>query len=160
MNTKEPRKGLTLASWNVRGLNNPIKRGKVISHLKSLGPDLIFLQETHLKKNSHIRLKCKWINNISHASFNVKARGTAILIRKGVPFIHKDTISDTEGRFLIVTGDSTPLTLMNTYAHNKDRPPFFQKVMSLIPDLFQTNLIIAGDFNCVLNPYLDLPVAE
>ena len=27
--------------------------------------------------------------------------------------------------------------------------------MSLIPDLSQTNLIIAGDFNCVLDPYLD-----
>jgi len=27
--------------------------------------------------------------------------------------------------------------------------------MSLIPDLSQTNLIIAGDFNCVLDLYLD-----
>lgn len=79
------------------------------------------------------------------------------MIRKGIPFIHKDTISDKEGRFLIVTGEiySTPLTLMNKYAPNIDNPSFFQKAMFLIPDLSQTNLIIAGDFNCVLDPYLD-----
>lgn len=97
LNTREGRRGVTLASWNVRGLNNPIKRGKIFAHLKSLAPDLIFLQETHLKKDSHIRLRCKWINNVYHSSFNFKARGTAIMIRKGVPFIHKDTISDKEG---------------------------------------------------------------
>lgn len=92
-----------------------------------------------------------------NSSFNVKARGTAIMIRTGFPFIHKDTISDKEGRFLIVTGEkySTPLTLLNIYAPNIDNPPFSQKVMSLIPDLSQTNLVIAGDFNFSLDPYLD-----
>lgn len=27
--------------------------------------------------------------------------------------------------------------------------------MTLIPDMSQTNIIIGGDFNCVLDPYLD-----
>ena len=87
--------------------------------------------------------KCKWINKIYHSSFNVKARGAAIMVRKGVPFIHKDTISDKEGRYVMVTGEiySTPLTLLNIYAPNIDNPLFFQKVMSLIPNISQTNLI-------------------
>lgn len=42
-------RNVTFVSWNVRGLNNPVKRGKVLSHLKTLGLDIVFLQETHLK---------------------------------------------------------------------------------------------------------------
>lgn len=32
---------------------------------------------------------------------------------------------------------------------------FFRKVLGLIPDISNTNLIIGGDFNLVLDPYLD-----
>ena len=35
--------GITLTSWNVRGLGHAIKRAKVFSHLKSLAADIIFL---------------------------------------------------------------------------------------------------------------------
>lgn len=47
------------------------------------------------------------------------------------------------------------LTLVNIYAPNIDNPIFFQKVFSLIPDISQTHLIIGGDFNTVLDTYLD-----
>lgn len=115
LNIEERKRGLTLASWNVRGLNNPIKRGKAFAHLKSPSTDTIFLQETHLKNDSYSRLRCRLIGNIYHSSFPAKGRGTEIRMRKGIPFIHKATISDKEGRFLIVTGEiySTPLTLLN-----------------------------------------------
>lgn len=32
---------------------------------------------------------------------------------------------------------------------------FFRKLFRLIPDTNSTNLIIAGDFNCYLDPHLD-----
>lgn len=44
---------LTICSWNVNGIKEPVKRGKVLAHLKSLQADIMFLQETHLKKDSH-----------------------------------------------------------------------------------------------------------
>lgn len=50
LNTGEGRRGLTLASWNVCGLNNPIKKVKVFAHPKSLAPDLTFLPETKVEK--------------------------------------------------------------------------------------------------------------
>lgn len=34
-------------------------------------------------------------------------------------------------------------------------PEFFKKVLNLIPDISSTNLIIVGDFNLVLDTYLD-----
>lgn len=150
-------KGLTFSSWNVRGVNNPVKRGKILTHLKSLTSDIMFLQETHLKNSSHGRLKANWIGKVYHSNFSSKKRGAAILLRKGVPFLQKKTITDKEGRYIIVIGEinNISLTLVNVYAPNLDNPIFFQKVFSLIPDISQTHLIIGGDFNTVLDTYLD-----
>lgn len=50
---------------------------------------------------------------------------------------------------------STPVTLLNIYGPNNDDPEFFKKVLNLIPDVSSTNLIIGGDFNLVLDTYLD-----
>lgn len=153
---------LTFSSWNVKGLNNPVKRSKVLCHLKSMNTDIIFLQETHFKNDSHSKLRARWIGQSFHSSFASKARGTAVLIRKGVPFKHRATITDKEGRFIIVAGEifSTPITLVNIYGPNFDDPRFFQNVFSKIPDISSTNLIIGGDFNCVLDPYLDRSSAQ
>ena len=41
-----------ITSWNVRGMNNPLKRGKVYAHLRALKSDIYFLQETHIKKTA------------------------------------------------------------------------------------------------------------
>lgn len=156
-NALNVKKGLTFTSWNIRGANNPVKRGKVLNHLKSLHSDITFLQETHLKNNCHNRLKAKWVKEIYHTSFSTKARGAAIIIKKGIPFIHNSTIADKDGRYIIVSGEiyNTSLTLVNVYAPNMDNPAFFKKVFSLLPNLSQTMLIIGGDFNTPLDPFLD-----
>lgn len=44
---------------------------------------------------------------------------------------------------------------LNIYGPNFDNPAFFKRLFSLIPNLSQTNIIIGGDFNCVLDPYID-----
>lgn len=69
-------------SWNVKGLNGPVKRGKILSHIKNLKTDIAFLQETHLRNSDQLRLKRHWVGQIFHSSFNTKARGTAIIIHK------------------------------------------------------------------------------
>lgn len=43
--------GCRFVSWNVRGVNGAIKRGKVILHFKQLKGDIYFLQETHLRSS-------------------------------------------------------------------------------------------------------------
>lgn len=148
---------LTLLSWNVRGLRSNLKRGKVFSHLKSLSGDIIFLQETHIKHSEQWRLKCKWISQIYQSTFSSKARGVALLIRGNVPFEHISTISDPNGRYLIVTGRilTQHVTLLNIYAPNFDDPGFFRKVSNLVQDLSSTRLIVGGDFNTILDTYLD-----
>lgn len=115
------------------------------------------MQETHLKNNFHNRLKAKWVKEVYHTSFSMKARGAAIIIKKAIHFIHNSTIADKDGCYIIVSGEiyNTSLTLVNVYAPNVDNPAFFRKVFSLLPNLSQTKLIIGGDFNTPLDPFLD-----
>lgn len=161
-NVNDKKVDLTFCTWNVKGVNEPVKRGKVLSHLKSLKADIIFLQETHLKNKYHNKLRCRWVNQVYHSTFSAKARGVAIVIKKGVPFRQTSTIADKNGRYILVTGEmhATPITLLNIYGPNYDDPEFYRKVFSLIPDIANANLIIGGDLNLVLDPYLDKSLSK
>lgn len=149
--------GITFCSWNVKGINEPIKRSKVLAHLNQIKTDIIFLQETHLKKESQHRLKAKWIAESYHSSFSHKSRGVAIVIRKGIPFATSSIIVDMDGRYIIVVGElnGEKVILLNVYGPNFDNPTFFNKTFNKIPEFAQYKLIIGGDFNCTLDPYLD-----
>ena len=56
-------------SWNVRGLNSPIKRSKVLSHLKRLIADVVFSQEMHLRDKDQVRLKSPWVSDVFSLNF-------------------------------------------------------------------------------------------
>lgn len=156
-NVNNQQGAVSFISWNVKGLNNLVKRSKVFSHLKSLKPDVILLQETHLNINSQKRLSCKWIGQIYHSRLNYKARGTAVLIRKGILFEYSEVISDANGRYIVVVGKlfNTPIIIANIYGPNWDNAQFFLNFFSTLPDLNSYKLTLGGDFNCVLNAQLD-----
>uniref|UniRef100_A0A8C9ZN56 exodeoxyribonuclease III n=1 Tax=Sander lucioperca TaxID=283035 RepID=A0A8C9ZN56_SANLU len=143
---------LRICSWNCKGLNHPIKRSKVLHHLRHLGAQIAFLQETHLKVSDQSRLRRGWVGQLYHSTFHSKARGAAILIHKSVPFVSSTTILDPNGRYAIVTGHihSTKLILTNIYAPNWDDANFFCNLFSRIPDMSSHLLVLGGDFNCWL----------
>jgi exonuclease III len=49
-------RSIKLCSWNVRGLNDNIKCGNVLSELLSAAPDIVLLQETKLSSISPLKL--------------------------------------------------------------------------------------------------------
>lgn len=144
-------------SWNVKGVNNVTKRRRVMSHLQQLKVDIAFLQETHLCNNNIAWLKQHWVGHVFHSTFNAKARGTVILINKGISFESKQVIKDPNGRYVIVVGQlfSNPVVLVNIYAPNFDDPHFFEKMFSLIPNMDTHFLLVGGDLNLVLEVNLD-----
>lgn len=95
---------INFVSWNVKSLNHPVKRKKVLTHLHQLKADIAFLQETHLCISDHSRLRSGWIGQIYHSKFNCKSRGAAILINKSLPFVATNIDADPGGRFIIVVG--------------------------------------------------------
>ena len=65
-------------------------------------------------------------------------------------------MNDQKGRYLIVQGSllSENVNLVNLYGPNKDGCDFF-KDLFLTLTTFTAKYIIAGDFNCTLNPSVD-----
>ena len=144
-------------SWNVRGLNGPVKRAKVFQHLKLHRTDIAFLQETHLKIHDHTRLRRPWVGQVFHSLFDSKARGAAILVSKKIQFISESIIPDRNGRFIIVSGRlfHLPVTLVCVYAPNFDDAEFMARLLSSIPNMNTHHLILGGDLNCVMNTQVD-----
>ena len=147
VNTGESRVQVT--AWNAKGLNSAIKRNRVLTHLKKLKADIVFLQETHLRNQDHGRLHKGWVGQVYHSSFQFKSRGAAILIGKTTPFVCSHSLSDKQGRFVVVEGKlyNVPLVLVCTYAPNIDDAQFFSSLWSSIPNLNSHHLIMGGDFN-------------
>ena len=146
-----------IISWNVKGMNHPIKCTRIFTHLKALGPSLIFLQETHLLPTECSKLQRGWVDHIFCSNYGARARGVAILIKRGTPFTPSRVIKDANGRYIIVSGKlfGTPIILANVYGPNWDNPQFFSQFIAKLPDINSHHLIIGGDFNCVLDPILD-----
>lgn len=51
----------TFLTWNVKGLNNQVKRKRVFTHMQNFKPDIVFLQETHLCSTE--------VGKLSHSGF-------------------------------------------------------------------------------------------
>lgn len=79
-------KHLNSVSWNVKGLNHPIKRKKVISHLKQLKAEIVFLQETHIRSSDNSHFLSRWSGQSFHSPFQAKAGGLSVLIECNIPF--------------------------------------------------------------------------
>lgn len=79
-----------------------------------------------------------------------------ILIHKTVPFQVKNVIGDKLGRYLIIQGSllSENINLVNLYGPNIDDHGFFVNLFLTLSSLTGHH-IIAGDFNCTLNPSID-----
>lgn len=148
---------IRFVSLNCNGLNNPIKRSKVLHYLRHLDAQIIYLQETGLRNVDSPTLKKNWIGQVYLSSFSSRSRGVAILLHRAIPFVHVKTISDPTGRFIIVMGHiyDTKLALVNLYTPNWDDESYFRQVFSMLLDLSLYSLILGGDFNCWINPSLD-----
>lgn len=147
---------LTIISYNVRGLNHPIKRKKIFNQLKKMQCSIALLQETHLSENEHIKLKREWVNLVYSAS-NGKKRGVATLINRNLAFTAEKVIQDKTGRYVMVVGTvgGNEISLLNVYAPNEYDPTFFREIANIIAGNAKGVLIIGGDFNAVQDERLD-----
>ena len=148
---------LNVVTWNVKGLNHPVKRKKVFTHLTQFNADVMFLQETHICSSDSSRLLTGWAGQHFHSTFEAKARGVSILISNGVPFESTKIIADKNGRYVIATGKlfNINVVLANVYAPNIEDVGFFVRSFSLFPDLDSHYLILGTDLNRCLDQVLD-----
>ncbi len=148
---------LRLCSFNANGLADSKKRRDIFTWLVSKDNDICFLQETHFTSKLESYIQAEWGYKIYCASYSGNSRGVAILFRNTFPYTIHQSISDPEGRFIIlsVTIRGEKLILVNLYGPNEDKPEFFKCVQSKIDSLSGVSVIIGGDFNVVQDYNLD-----
>ena len=152
---------LTIITYNVHGLNHPIKRKEIYSQLKKLHCSIALLQETHLPEGEHKKLKREWVGQVFNASFG-KKRGVTILINRTLAFSSEKVIQDKLGRFIMVVGmiGEVEMSILNLYAPNKLDQNFFKVIANVIADNAKGIIIVGGDFNAVQDGKLDRLPAE
>ena len=148
---------LTLASINCRGLSDLRKRRDVLHFIRSKNYDLVFIQETHLTKESLKYFNSLWRGKCHHACHSSRSRGVSILIKDSIQHeLIKVDYSDS-GNFIIIVckiGTQT-YTFANIYGPNDDEPSFYENFARRL-ESFQTDYtIIGGDFNFVILPEID-----
>ena len=127
--------------------------------MRKLKHDIYFLQESHLLEKDENFIRSAWGYNCFLAGNSKSKKGVAILFNNSFEYKIHNIIRDKEGCYLIldVTLLGKRLTLCNLYGPSEgDRPQFFENVFNIIKQTGNEEKIIAGDFNLVMNPLLDL----
>jgi exonuclease III len=146
-----------LCTINVKGLRDKKKRHEYFLWLREKSFSVYFLQETHTVLND---VKCwnnEWGTKALWCHGTSNSRGTAILFHSKFDFSIIKSVSDPNGRFIIVDINVSGkiFTLVNIYAPNDDCPQFFKEIDKQLGNFQCDAIAFGGDFNCVLNLTLD-----
>lgn len=149
---------IKFTTYNVRGLNMASKRRNIFNELKLLGPEVVFLQETHISHESSLRLYSNeypiWYQGDTISN---RARGVAIGFAKRTRFVFEDRLVDPEGRYIFLRGRlyEREYTLANIYAPNKNSMKYLVNILEKIKEFRKGDMILMGDFNFCMDPGLD-----
>ena len=151
-------RNLKIASLNVNGLGNPVKRSRVLAKIRKDETQVVFLQETHMSKQEHEKLKkFGYSNSYFSTCKNNRRRRVVTMISNSLHFDLIKEKRDDDGRYVIVKGrmDNVLVTLVNVYTPPESDRTFFKKLFDLIVSESEGVLICSGDWNTILNYHLD-----
>ena len=148
---------LSIVSVNCQGLNNSQKRRDVFHYLRNKKYSVYFLQDTHFEKNMEKYISAEWGYQACFSSYTSNSRGVAILFNNNFEFKLKRVIKDDLGNFIIalVEIQNSNFLFVNIYGPNRDDPEFYNNLKQKINGFGVENVIIAGDFNLVLDSVRD-----
>lgn len=144
---------LNIATFNTKGLGDFKKRRKVFTWLRDNEFSIIFLQETHVTKDTADFWQNEWGYTALFSGNNSQSAGVGILFRSNVPvklISYKEIIIGRIQMAEVEINDQR-YSLFNIYGPNDDDPTFFNKLNDEITDLQGKNVILGGDFNVVFN---------
>uniref|UniRef100_A0A3B4FC99 exodeoxyribonuclease III n=1 Tax=Pundamilia nyererei TaxID=303518 RepID=A0A3B4FC99_9CICH len=126
---------IVISTWNVKGSNNVVKKSQMMNI-------------TNTVENGLVKF---------FSSYSTNKRGFITLIHKNLSFTVTATHKDNEGRYILVKGmlNGETVLLDNIYAPNAQDDEFYTVLFSQLVVMDCANIILAGDFNCVLCPKMD-----
>ena len=148
---------LKILTYNANGLGGISKRTDVLDYLKNMNFDIYCLQDTHFTERDEKLIRNLWDNDCIFSNFRSNARGVAILFNKNLNYNIHNQISDNLGNYIIldISIHNQHFSLINIYGPNTDNPKFFQEIFQNVDDIGNTDFIICGDFNLILDPNKD-----
>ena len=149
--------GWTLCTYNVQGIGGISKRTDIFEFLQNLDFDIYCLQETHFTDEEEALIRTQWNNDCYFSNYKSNAQGVAILFNKNVEYkIHSQILSHNGNLILLdMTVHNQRFTLVNLYGPNVDNPNFYIEIFKKIEEIENTEFIICGDFNLILDPETD-----
>ena len=121
--------------------------------------NVLFLQETHLTPDLLYNFEQQFKGTAVHSLGTSSSKGVAILIHSSVCHKVLNTYCNAYGRLIIVNVviDTVTYTMVNIYAPNNqtDRNIFFKQLLENITEHVEGTIIIAGDYNEILDPKID-----
>ncbi len=148
---------ISLGSFNCRGLGEYFKRADVFNWIKRKELDICIIVDTHCNKNLESKWKIEWGSEILFSSVDSNRRGVAVLFRKNLNYkLHSyKCILDNNAILLDISFGEMRFTLVGIYGPNSDSPEFFDILQEEVEVIGNTNVIIGGDFNVVLDYDID-----
>ncbi|MCG7879939.1 MAG: endonuclease/exonuclease/phosphatase family protein [Candidatus Thiodiazotropha endolucinida] len=148
---------ITFVSMNCQGLSGAFKRADTLNFLRSKKYSIYFLQDTHFTDKEENYIRTQWGFECYFSNFTSQSRGVAILFNNNFEFSIHNIIKDNNGNKLIldITIEGKRLTLINIYGPNRDSPEFYNEIFIYLKNN-SNPVIMAGDFNLVLDPGLDM----
>ena len=148
---------ITIATFNVNGLRDDIKRKCIFKYLLDCNFHITLLQETHSTTSIEHIWRKEWPGYSTWSHGSSSSKGVAVLLNptfKG-GFINHEI--DESGRFLFseIKIENSIFSVANVYGPNQDDPCFFQDFFQKLITFSAKDLIIGGDFNLILNDTLD-----
>lgn len=147
----------TISSLNCQGLGDMQKRRDVFHYLKKKSHNIYCLQDTHFDAKLEKYVSAEWGYSCLFASYQSNARGVAVLFNNNFEFKIKKVDRDINGNYILIllTTMGKDILLVNIYGPNKDNPNFYDNINVKIRQYEKHGLAIVGDWNLVINPYLD-----
>ena len=144
---------LIVASYNVAGLGNVIKRKSVWHFLKSSPVHIVFLQETYAYSACETLREKEWGGDILRNYGTTRSKSVAIAFKSGLQYHVNDTKTDDQGRLLLVdiNIENRNFCLGNVYGPNVDNPTFYSNLFNQLQNFSTSDITLGGDFNLVLN---------
>jgi len=152
---------LNITTINIRGLGGKQKSKAVLDWLRSNSKGVTFLQETHSDENLADKWRNFWKGSIYCAHGNTNSKGVAILFHPSISHELLDKHTDKNGRYLIIRVKMLDeiLVFVNCYLPTKNNEreqcTVLREIIDVLNNFSNDSLIIGGDFNVTLNPYLE-----
>ncbi|GFW55108.1 probable RNA-directed DNA polymerase from transposon X-element [Trichonephila clavipes] len=145
--------GLSLCSWNANGIKNKLFELKIF--VEKHCPDIILIQETHLRPSQHINIcnyNCYRNDRITDGP---ASGGTLIFIKSTIPHFvpHSTPLQHIEATTITLNPPNVnPVTITSIYIPPQSDKFLFTLDLENILQI-NSNCVIFGDFNATHNAW-------